>query len=66
MRKQLLTIFLPLLAILLVAAAGAQDTATAAPKRAALLKVTVVRGGDGVNLELMTRGQVTPKLSDLD
>jgi type IV pilus assembly protein PilQ len=66
MRKQLLRIFLPLLAIGLVAAASAQDTATAAPKRAALLKVTVVRGDDGVTLELTTRGQVTPKLSSLD
>src|SRR5579863_7278311 len=44
MRKQLLSIFLPLLAISLVAAAGAQDAGTAAPKRAALLKVAVVRG----------------------
>jgi type IV pilus assembly protein PilQ len=66
MRKQLLNIFLPLLAILLVAAAGAQDTATGAAKRAALLKVNVVRGGDGVDLELTTRGQVAPKLSTLD
>ena len=65
MRKQLLIIFLPLLAMLMVPAAGAQDAA-ATPKRAALLKVTVVRGSDGVNLELTTRGQVAPKLTDLD
>ncbi len=66
MRKQLLSIFLPLLAISLVAAAGAQDAGTAAPKRAALLKVAVVRGADGVNLELTTRGQIAPKFSSLD
>ena len=65
MRKQLLSTFLPLLAILLVAAASAQDAATA-PKRAALVNVSVVRGADGVNLELTTRGQVVPKLSSLD
>ena len=65
MRKQLLNIFLPLLAIFLVAAAGAQDTSTA-PKRAALLKVAVVPGADGMNLELTTRGQVAPKLTTLD
>jgi type IV pilus assembly protein PilQ len=66
MRKQLRSLFLPLLAITLVAAAGAQNTETSAPKRAAVLKVTVVRGSDGVNLEISTRGQVAPKLSQLD
>ena len=65
MRKQLLRLFLPTLAVALVGAAGAQNTETAAPKRAALLKVAVVRGADGVNLELSTRGQVTPRLGEL-
>ena len=53
MRKQLLNIFLPLLVLSLVAAAGAQSTSTAvAPKRAALLGVNVVPSHDGVSLEI--------------
>src|SRR5450631_200200 len=64
MRKQLLNIFLPLV---LVTAAAAQSAGTAAaPKRAALLQVKVVPGEDGINLEITTRGQITPKLSTLD
>ena len=66
MRKQLLNVFLPLLVLALVAAASAQSTSTAAPKRAALLKVNVVHGADGINLEITTRGDVKPKLSTLD
>jgi type IV pilus assembly protein PilQ len=66
MRKQLVTVFLPLLVLLLVAAAGAQTTGTAAPKRSALLRVNVVPSHGGVNLEITTRGQVTPRLSDLN
>jgi len=64
MRKQLSNIFLPLLVLALAAAAGAQDTPTP-QRRAALLAVDVVRANDGVNLELTTRGDVAPKLSDL-
>src|SRR5579872_103561 len=66
MRKQLLTMVLPLLAILLAGSAMAQSTNTPAPKRAALLKVSVVRGEDGVNLEMSVRGQVMPSVSTLD
>jgi type IV pilus assembly protein PilQ len=66
MRKQLVTVFLPLLVLFLVAAAGAQSTSTAASKRSALLRVNVLPGDGGVNLEITTRGQVTPKLSDLN
>jgi type IV pilus assembly protein PilQ len=65
MRKQLLNIFMPLLLLSMVAAASAQDTSTAALKPATLVKVNVVSGADGVNLELITRGAVSPKLSDL-
>ncbi len=65
MRKQLLSIFLPLLALALVAAAAAQDSSTAASSHAALLKVNVVRGGDGLSLEITTRGVVQPRLSEL-
>ena len=66
MRKQLKNLVLPLLAIVLAGMAGAQSTTTAAPKRAALLKVNVVRGEDGINLEMAVRGQVMPSVSTLD
>ena len=65
MRKQLLNTFLPLLVLSVVATAGAQSTGTARTKRAALLTTSVVRASDGVNLELTTEGEVTPKLSTL-
>jgi type IV pilus assembly protein PilQ len=67
MRKQLLNIFLPLLVLSLVAAAGAQSTSpAAAPKRAALLGVDVVPGHDGISLEITTSGPMAPKVSSLD
>jgi type IV pilus assembly protein PilQ len=66
MRKQTVTIFLPLLIVFLVAAAGAQSTSMAVSKQSAMLRVNVAPGDDGVNLEITTRGRVTPKLSDLD
>jgi hypothetical protein len=63
MRKPLLNIFLPLLVLSLVAAAGAQSTSTAAaPKRATLLGVNVVPAHDGVSLEITTSGPMMPKL----
>ena len=67
MRKQLLSVFLPLLALVLVAAAAeTQGTGTEAPKHAALQSVRVVPGDDGVNLEITARGTVVPQLSTLD
>ena len=65
MRKQLLNIFLPLLVLFLVAAAGAQTSTTAAPKRAALLGVNVVESHDGISLEITTSGQMLPKVTAL-
>jgi type IV pilus assembly protein PilQ len=66
MRKQLLRVFLPLLALLLMAAAAeAQSTVTEATKHAALQKVNVVRADDGISVEITARGQVTPELSTL-
>ena len=66
MRKQLLSVFLPLLAMLVMAAAAeTQSTGTEAPKHAALQSVRVVPGDDGVNLEITARGTVVPKLSTL-
>ena len=65
MRKQLLGIFLPLLVFCLIAVGETQSTGSTT-KHAALLKVNVARSQDAVTLELMTRGQVQPKLSELD
>jgi type IV pilus assembly protein PilQ len=65
MRKQLLNVFLPLLALAVVAAAAAQDSGTAVSRHSALLKVNIVRAEDGLNLEITTRGAVQPKLSEL-
>jgi type IV pilus assembly protein PilQ len=65
MRKQWFRIFLPLLALALVAAASAQSTSPAA-QHSALLKVNVVRAADGVNLELTTRGDVVPRVKSLE
>jgi type IV pilus assembly protein PilQ len=66
MRKQLLSVFLPLLATVLVAAAETQSTGTEASKRVTFQKVDVVRTEAGINVEITARGQVTPKLSTLD
>ena len=66
MRKQLLGVFLPLLVLVLVAAAETQSTGTEANTHAALQTVNVVRGEDGISVEITARGQVTPQLSTLD
>lgn len=66
MRKQLLGVFLPLLALVLIAAAETQSTGAEASGHAALQKVNVVRGDDGIRLEIIARGAVTPKLSTLE
>jgi type IV pilus assembly protein PilQ len=65
MRKQLLGIFLPLLVFCLLAVGETQSTGSVA-KHAALLKVNVAHSQDAVILELTTRGQVKPKVSELD
>lgn len=66
MRKQLLGVSLPLLLVVLMAAAETQSTGTEATKHATLQNVNVVQGEDGITLEITARGQVTPKLSQLD
>ena len=66
MRKQLLSVFLPLLAMVMVAPAETPVTGAAATGRSALEKVTVTRTADGYNVELTARGAVTPKLTTLD
>ena len=62
MRKQLLTVILPLL--LLVLAASAAETP--AVKLSELQRVNVVRGTDDIRVEISSRGEMTPKLSTLD
>jgi type IV pilus assembly protein PilQ len=67
MRKQLLTVLLPVLVVVLItASAQTQSAGTDAPKPAALHKVNVVRTGDGVSVEISARGAVKPRLSTLD
>ena len=66
MRKQLLGIFLPLLAMVLMAAAETQSTGMNETGHASLQKVNVVLGDDGITLEVIARGQLTPKLETLE
>ncbi len=65
MRKQLLSVCLPLLFVVLVAAAETQSTGTETIKHATVQKINVVQGDDGVTVEITARGAVTPKLSTL-
>jgi type IV pilus assembly protein PilQ len=66
MRKQLLGVVLPLLILgMIAAAAETQNTGTDAATHAALQRLNVVRGEDGISLEITARGAVTPKLSTL-
>jgi type IV pilus assembly protein PilQ len=67
MRKQLLTVLLPVLVVALItASAQTQNAGTDAPKHAALQKVNVVRTGDGFSVEISARGAVKPLLTTLD
>jgi type IV pilus assembly protein PilQ len=67
MRKQFLTVLLPVLVVVLItASAQTQSAGTDAPKHAALQKVNVVRTGDGFSVEISARGAVKPRLSTLD
>jgi type IV pilus assembly protein PilQ len=64
MRKQLLAIFLPLLILVLVAAA-AETPITPSAAHAALERLNVVRAEDGIRIEITAHGLVTPKVSTL-
>lgn len=66
MRKQLLGVFLPLLVLVLMAAAETQSTGTQSATHATLQKVDVVHGQDGVSVEITGRGQLRPELSTAD
>jgi type IV pilus assembly protein PilQ len=66
MRKQLLGLVLPLLMMVGVAAAAdIENTGAVATTHAALERLNVVRGEDGISLEITARGVVTPKLTTL-
>ncbi len=67
MRKQFLTVLLPMLVMALItASAQTQGAGTDAPQHAALQKVNVVRTADGVSVEIRAHGTVKPRLSTLD
>jgi type IV pilus assembly protein PilQ len=66
MRKQLLSVILPLLVLGLVAAAAETPASQPASQRNELQRVNVVRGTDEIRVEISARGAVTPKLSTED
>jgi type IV pilus assembly protein PilQ len=66
MRKQLLSVFLPLLVLVMMAAAETPGTGATATGRSALEKVNVTRTADGFNVELTARGAVAPKVTTLE
>ncbi len=66
MRKQLLSVILPLMLLGLMASAAETPALPAASQRNQLQRVNVVRGADEIRVEISARGPVTPKLSTAD
>src|ERR1700719_4356476 len=66
MRKQLLSVFLPMLVLGLAASASEMPASQPASQRNELQRVNVVRGTDEIRVEISARGIVTPKLSTAD
>ena len=66
MRKQLLSVFLPLLLLGLMASAAETPAITTASQQNELQRVNVVRGTDEIRVEINARGAMTPKLSTAD
>ncbi len=66
MRKQLLSVFLPLLLLGLKVAAAETPGLPAAEQRNELQHVSVVRGADEIRVEISAHGAVTPKLTTAD
>jgi type IV pilus assembly protein PilQ len=66
MRKQLLSVILPLLVLGLMASAAETPGLPAGSQRNELQRVNVVRGTDEIRVEINSRGAVTPKLSTAD
>ena len=65
MRKQLLSVILPLL-VMGLSASAAETPATPASPRNELQRVNVVRGAEQIRVEINARGSVSPKLSKAD
>jgi type IV pilus secretin PilQ/predicted competence protein len=65
MRKQLLGLLVPLMAFVMIAKA-ADMTGTGVATSAALQKLEVASGHDGLQVEFKAKGAVTPKVSTLD
>jgi len=66
MRKQLVTMFVPMLLLAGVVASAQSTASQPAGQRSELDRVNVVRGTDDIRVEMSSRGAVTPKLSTLD
>ena len=66
MRKQLLSAFLPLLVLGLVASAAETPASQPASQRNELQRVDVVRGTDEIRVEISARGTVAPKVTAAD
>jgi type IV pilus assembly protein PilQ len=66
MRKQLLTVLMPALVVVLTASAQTQSAGTDAPRHAAVQKVNVLHTDNGVSVEIQSRGAVKPRLTTLD
>ena len=66
MRKQLLSVFLPMLLLGLVASATEMPASQPASQHNELERVNVVRGADEIRVVISARGAVTPKLSTAD
>jgi type IV pilus assembly protein PilQ len=64
MRKQLLVVLLPLL--VMIAGAETPSTTTAATDHTTLQRVQVMRGDDGISVEMTGHGVMSPKVSTLD
>jgi len=57
---------MPALVVVLTASAQTQSAGTDAPRHAAVQKVNVLHTGDGVSVEIKSRGAVKPRMSTLD
>jgi type IV pilus assembly protein PilQ len=67
MRKQFLIVLLPLLATILVAAAAeTQSPGAGSSTHATLQNVSVAPNDDGITVEMITRGALTPQVTALD
>jgi type IV pilus assembly protein PilQ len=66
MRKQLLSVLLPLLVLGLAASAAETPASQPASQRNELQRVNVVRGANETRVEIDARGSITPKVTTAD